>query len=375
MNGPANTLFMRLAGPMQAWGSNSRSDLRRTDRFPSKSGVLGLLLCAMGVRREDSRVPLASLTSLQMGVRIDRSGTTGWDYHTSGAGYGVRMAAGGIKTTQSTGEIETQVSHREYLYDASFLIALQGDHELVDRCAFALQEPVWPVFLGRKSCVPAEPVFEGIGEFGTVIDALSSVPWRPRIDSIDRRDRSATRMLHTYAEHAPGSAPPKSALQRNDEPVVFGFHGHRARLVVPMQLNVPVGEETQASRERTGWRDPYGPWWRTQRAERLAIDNRLCVFCKAPAEEVQHLDYADVRPETLRSLCRLCHDACTRLEYARGMGRQRIDPCEPNERAAVLAQVRLLLTERRRSRQRELLSDARDVAVDFFEDGPAASSR
>ena len=80
---------------MQSWGTSSRFQLRRTDAYPSKSGVLGLLLCAKGVRREDSSQALAELTPLLMGVRVDRSGTLDWDYHTAGAKIGIRKAEGG----------------------------------------------------------------------------------------------------------------------------------------------------------------------------------------------------------------------------------------------------------------------------------------
>jgi len=126
MSSGNNTLFLRLAGPMQSWGTSSRFQLRRTDTYPSKSGVLGLLLCAMGIRREDSSRALVPLTALLMGVRVDRCGILDWDYQTAGAKIGIRSADGKIKKTQSTGEYETLLSRRQYLYDASFLVALHG---------------------------------------------------------------------------------------------------------------------------------------------------------------------------------------------------------------------------------------------------------
>ena len=188
MSNEHNTLFLRLAGPMQSWGTSSRFQLRRTDAYPSKSGVLGLLLCAQGVRREDSSPALAEVTPLLMGVRLDRSGTSDWDYHTAGAKIGIRQAKGGIKRTASTHKPEALLSRRQYLYDASFLVALQGNSDIVSRYAGHLQNPVWPVFLGRKCCIPSEPVFAGTGYYGTVTDALASVPWRPRINFVDRDD-------------------------------------------------------------------------------------------------------------------------------------------------------------------------------------------
>ena len=148
MSNADNTLFLRLAGPMQSWGTSSRFQLRRTDAYPSKSGVLGLVLCAMGIRRENSSKELEPLVALAMGVRVDRAGTSDWDYHTVGAKIGIRSADGKIKKTASTGEFETLLSRRQYLYDASFLVALQGGADAVRACVHALHNPVWPIFLG-----------------------------------------------------------------------------------------------------------------------------------------------------------------------------------------------------------------------------------
>ncbi len=362
-----NTLFLRLAGPMQSWGTSSRFQLRRTDAYPSKSGVLGLLLCAMGVRREETEEVLPPLTTLRMGVRVDRAGTLDWDYHTAGARIGIRRADGKIKRTASTGEYETLVSRRQYLYDASFLVALLGAPETISACVQALSDPVWPVFLGRKCCVPAEPVFAGTGAHATLTDALSSVPWRPRIDVIDRTDRSATRTIATFIEHQPGTPAPADARLVYDVHRVFGFNSHGPRWVVAGHITVPVG---QSMHKRLGspWTDPYGPQYDAARPIRLNMDNHLCVFCKSPAVQMHHLDYADVRPETLRSLCEMCHDACTMLEYGHNMRLKRIDPSDPAHRPTILRQIDRLLRERRHGRRRELRASARTVGAAFFDE-------
>lgn len=378
MSSAGNTLFLRLAGPMQSWGTSSRFQLRRTDAYPSKSGVLGMVLCAMGVSREDSPRELERLTPLRMGVRVDRSGTSDWDYHTAGAKIGIRKAeakklqAGDhpdkiLKKTASTGEYETLLSRRQYLYDASFLVALHGNADRISKCARALDDPVWPVFLGRKCCVPTEPVFAGTGSYDTLAEALSSVPWCSRIDAIDRADRSTTRILDTFIEHPPGSPPPDGARLVHDVPRAFGFHSHGSRWVVAGQVPVPVGKATHKRTSPVSPRqDPYGPQYEAARPVRLNMDNYLCVFCKSPAVEMHHVDYADVRPETLRSLCKTCHDACTMLEYGHDM-RKRVDPSDPAQRPAILRQIERLLVERRLGRRRELLETARTVSADFFD--------
>src|SRR5690625_2252213 len=43
-----NYLLMWLEGPLQSWGYDSKFGRRDTLDFPTKSGVLGLLCCALG---------------------------------------------------------------------------------------------------------------------------------------------------------------------------------------------------------------------------------------------------------------------------------------------------------------------------------------
>lgn len=37
------TILLKLAGPLQSWGTSSHFETRATDRYPSKSAVLGIL--------------------------------------------------------------------------------------------------------------------------------------------------------------------------------------------------------------------------------------------------------------------------------------------------------------------------------------------
>lgn len=376
MSSDHNTLFLRLAGPMQSWGTSSRFQLRRTDPFPSKSGVLGILLCAMGISRENSAQAFIALTTLLMGVRVDRQGTLDWDYHTAGAKIGIRRADGmEPKRTASTGEYETLLSRRQYLFDASFLVALQGDMDIINECAEALSDPVWPLFLGRKCCVPAEPVFAGTGSFDTLHNTLSSVPWQPRIAAIDDDVGEASRTLDIYMEHSVGSQIPNSAHLVHDVPLAFGFYSHAPRWIIRDQVTVPVGVEIQRPLPKFYARRPdyNSSQWKTAKSRRLELDNYLCVFCKSPAVEVHHVSYDNIGYETnsdLRSLCEICHDACTMLEYGRDMRAHRIDPSDPALRQMILNQIERLLKERRHSQRRKLLRTARIAKKSFFDIAP-----
>ena len=76
------TLLLRLAAPLQSWGADSKFEIRKTNREPTKSGVLGLLAAALGVRRDDDE-GLQELKTLRFGVRVDQEGGLLVDFHTA----------------------------------------------------------------------------------------------------------------------------------------------------------------------------------------------------------------------------------------------------------------------------------------------------
>lgn len=172
---PANTLFLRLEAPLQSWGERSRWSIRDTATEPTKSGVVGLIACALGYRDDEQIRPLSQKTRL--GIRVDAPGTQIIDYHTIGGGYDspTLLTAQG-KPKKSSGAPHTEISERAYLCDASFLVALQvsddADAPLITQMAGALQDPIWPIFLGRKACTPSRPVFAGVGQHDNLLQAL-----------------------------------------------------------------------------------------------------------------------------------------------------------------------------------------------------------
>ena len=169
-----NTLFLRLEGPMQSWGERARWGVRDTAPEPTKSGIVGLLACALGLSEDDD---LRGLTGhIDIGVRCDRPGRRLVDYHTVSGG--VMSAERKVKRNATTHEPETVVSWRSYLHDASFLVVVQAGEGLIERLAEAVQAPHWPIFLGRESCPPTLPVFAGTGDFASVEAALGAIPLR-----------------------------------------------------------------------------------------------------------------------------------------------------------------------------------------------------
>jgi CRISPR system Cascade subunit CasD len=202
---PSNTLFLRLEGPLQSWGERGRWSIRDTSSEPTKSGVVGLLACALGMNSDEDLRNLSQ--NIRIGIRCDRPGSILRDYHTVVGG--VMSAEGKVKINASTKEPETVVSERYYLSDASFLVAVQAKPQLVSRLREALKDPTWPFFLGRKSCPPATQVYEGEGDFPSLAEALQAMPVRLR-----KPEGAKEIHLRTILECRPDD---RNAIRRRDE--------------------------------------------------------------------------------------------------------------------------------------------------------------
>ena len=221
-----SVLALRLAGPLQSWGSRSRFSDRDTEMEPTRSGVIGLLCAALGLPRDSS---LERFEGLRMAGRGDRQGALLRDFHTA---QNVRRAGGG-----KTGE-QAVISNRYYLTDAVFLVLLEGDHDLLAELDDALANPVWPLFLGRKSCPPSEPVRIPNGILEVALDnALLTVA------SLDAgRDRFSG-PLRCIVESTNGEE------IRRDVPISFALgnrqYASRRVATIWIELTSPEGEASE----------------------------------------------------------------------------------------------------------------------------------
>ncbi len=150
-----STLLLRLAAPLQSWGVDAKFDRRGTGRVPSKSAVIGLVAAALGRRRNES---IEDLQSLSFGVRVDQEGVLVRDYHTA------------------RGK-DPYVTQRYYLADAVFLAGLEGEENLLVKIERAMRHPVFPLFLGRRSCPPEGQLVLGIRRGRSILEALNLEPW------------------------------------------------------------------------------------------------------------------------------------------------------------------------------------------------------
>jgi CRISPR system Cascade subunit CasD len=227
-------LLLRLAAPLQAWGAASRFAHRHTEIAPTKSGVLGMLAAAKGIRRTE---PLTELLGLGFGVRVDQPGQV-------------------IRDFQTARRLDTNapmpLTYRYYLSDACFLAAVEGDDAVLHGLHDALTRPHFPLYLGRRSCPPAGQVSLGV-HGGSVVEALARWDWQA--SRWHQRKAPPRVTLQIMRDATPGE---DDAWLIRDHPVTYdpAYRQHEWRAVVRTSTQV---DNPSAMVTFAGVADPHDP--------------------------------------------------------------------------------------------------------------------
>lgn len=225
----SQSLLLHLHGPLQAWGPAGAGNHRNTLAHPTRSGVVGLLGCALGLARDSVR--LGELDdAVSFAVRIDAPGTHVRDFRTAtvakdvhpdrqdlprGAALararGDRRAVRAAMVEQVPGT-ETKIGVDGFRQDARFTVALGGPDDLLAELAQALRSPRWPLFLGRRSCPAPFDLCGGVVD-GDPLDVLSTLQWQVP-PGLRRTVRDVTRTpgavsLQVVHDAAPGALIPE----------------------------------------------------------------------------------------------------------------------------------------------------------------------
>lgn len=167
-------LILRLEGVLQSWGEYAKWDIRDSATMPTKSGIVGLLGCAMGLERDSLELP-ALAQAISVAVRADRPGTRLTDFQIV-RGYPLLAANGKPRTSGNT-----IVTTRSYLQDACFTVVIDTTEAWRQRIIASLVDPKWVPYLGRKSCAPSRPIFEAETDaYISLIEAVKGYPMAAR---------------------------------------------------------------------------------------------------------------------------------------------------------------------------------------------------
>lgn len=165
-------LIFQLYAPLVSWGEAAVGEVRHTSSIPCRSALLGLLAAALGIKREDEQRLSVFNQHYSFAIR-PLSPREQWlrDYHTVQVPKENRKRRYYTRRDElilSAEEPGTMLTSREYRCDALYHIAVRQTPEApfsLDEIAGALSAPIFPLYLGRKSCPPALPlnplIFEG----------------------------------------------------------------------------------------------------------------------------------------------------------------------------------------------------------------------
>ena len=186
-------LVLRLCAPMMSFGAVAIDQVGPTARWPGVSMLTGLLGNAIGWDWDDRASHQALQDRLRFGAMEIRAGdlltdqqnarlyeaeamwtTRGVETRNKGNSYSNRepLEQGGHKYL-------THRRRRDYLLDADYMVVLTFDPPdaapTLDDAAAALDHPARPLFLGRKPCLPAQPLNAGAVRAATVHAALGAL--------------------------------------------------------------------------------------------------------------------------------------------------------------------------------------------------------
>lgn len=160
-------LLYQLYGPMVSWGEAAVGEVRNSYNAPSKSAVVGMVACALGITRQEEQRLRALQDSLGFGLWITHPGHILLDYHTAQVPHGAKNRDLPTRRDElAQDKLNTVLSSRTYLCDARAIIALwradgaDDEAPTLAQIKAALLEPKFTLYLGRKSCplaLPLEP--------------------------------------------------------------------------------------------------------------------------------------------------------------------------------------------------------------------------
>lgn len=190
--GVSRFLILRLDAPMMSFGGVMTDNLNRTDPAPGVSLITGLLGNALGYDHRDADALERLQARLEIGVRVDRPGVLFSDFqtvalgqpHHDGTGWTTR---GRVEAAGGGSSDGTHIRTRDYYADACHTVALTlrdaEEEPTLDSIKRALRLPERPLFIGRKTCLPAAPLLlqhplvpDGELEAADLLDALRRAP-------------------------------------------------------------------------------------------------------------------------------------------------------------------------------------------------------
>lgn len=156
-------LKIQLAGILQSYGTKQSLALayRDTAFVPTKSAIIGLLACALGIHKENplyddiSGIEMYARENTYNGVLVDYQIIAPRVYQHAGE------TAKNVMFQAMNGENnKSQLpTNKVYLQDTDYSVyLLSNDRAFLEKLHHALRHPVWSYYMGRACCTPSRPL-------------------------------------------------------------------------------------------------------------------------------------------------------------------------------------------------------------------------
>lgn len=182
-------VILRLDAPLMSFGATVVDQHGFTDIFPGKSMLTGLIANALGWEHGDFSKLQDLQERLDYAARWDVEPIPSIDYHTVDLGSDKMRNAGWTtfgepehRAGGSAAKYGTHQRYRHYLEDGLMTIALTIREDEVlntDVLLNAFKKPCRPLFVGRKTCLPARPLLDPdmpLVEGAHLVSILEKVP-------------------------------------------------------------------------------------------------------------------------------------------------------------------------------------------------------
>lgn len=176
-------LVFQLQAPLAAWGEPAVGESRGTGTTPAHSAIVGLLGAALGILRDDEVGHARLRDGYGFAVGLLQEGSLLRDYHTAQVpGRSALKGRPQFTRRQEMAvpkhDLNTILSTRDYRQNAGCLVALQAlasdtSAPSLETLAQALREPRFVLYLGRRACPPAAPLWPQLFDAGSAHAALA----------------------------------------------------------------------------------------------------------------------------------------------------------------------------------------------------------
>ena len=220
-------MILHLESPLMSFGGETIDNYGVIRPFPAMSMLTGMLANAMGWRRVERIRHQELQDRMVYAVRIDREpayDTPHRDFQTArlyadDKGWTTRGTPEGRRGSSYN---TPHLRYRDYHADMCVTVALRfrdsQDSPTIYDVAEYLMEPVRPIFIGRKSCLPSEYVFGGFVDGDTAMEALLTHP-------LVAGNYETVRAMWPYDEGADGIEESQSYVLTDQRNWVSGLHG------------------------------------------------------------------------------------------------------------------------------------------------------